>query len=489
MGVYDDAEKREKNISLWQLLGIMARIGCIGFGGGNALIPIMQKELVETSKAVTAEEFNEDVVVSSITPGALPVEIAGGIGSRLHGTLGMFFGALGMALPGVCLELFLLSARSVLDKGMALQISFLMLGVSAYIICMLLDYIVTTVRQLPGTAALAQAWLVIGIVFLLTCGKSLYNFFSVDTPPMFAIATVHVFAVAFFLIFFLLGRMTSWRLVVAAILSLLFILVVGRGALIAFPACFQIAGMLMLVLSIQGLVHSISRGISWGRVNFSAAIRELLALAAVLLACAIPAVLVSKVIPLYIFTGLLSSVMSFGGGDAYLTVADGLFVETVMITEDEFYGGVVPIVNLLPGSVLCKTLSGIGYFIGYDASGTVIGALLVATAGFAASIVASCGVFSVVRCFYQEFQQLEIFRIVRLVIRPIVSGLLLTVALNLVYQGRKFGIAEEIGWTPVFLVLGLATVNSWLYFARNISNLKILCFSVGVAMAFCNFWI
>ena len=156
---------------------------------------------------------------------------------------------------------------------------------------------------------------------------------------MFAIATVHVFAVAFFLIFFLHGRMTSWRLVVAAILSLLYILVVGRGALIAFPACFQIAGMLMLVLSIQGLVHSISRGISWGRVNFSAAIRELLALAAVLLACAIPAVLVSKVIPLYIFTGLLSSVMSFGGGDAYLTVADGLFVETVMITEDEFYGG------------------------------------------------------------------------------------------------------------------------------------------------------
>ena len=85
----------------------MLRIGCIGFGGGNALIPIMQKALVETSKVVTAEEFNEDVVVSSITPGALPVEIAGGIGSRLYGRLGMFLGALGMALPGICLVLFL----------------------------------------------------------------------------------------------------------------------------------------------------------------------------------------------------------------------------------------------------------------------------------------------------------------------------------------------------------------------------------------------
>ena len=478
--------RREKKISRCQFWGIMLRIGCIGFGGGNALIPIMQKELVETSKVVTAEEFNEDVVVSSITPGALPVEIAGGIGSRLYGRLGMFLGSLGMALPGVCLVLFLLSTHSVLDKGMALQISFLMLGVSAYILCLLLDYIVTTVRQLPGTVASVQAWLVIGIVFLLTCGKSLYRFWGVDTPPMFAIATVHVFVGAFFLIFFLHRRMTFWRLAVATILSLLYILSVGRWSSISFLECSLIVGMLVLVLSMQGLAHSISRGISCGRVDFSAAKGELSSLAAGLLVCTIPAVLVSEVTPLYIFTGLVSSVVSFGGGDAYLTVADGLFVETVMITEDEFYGVIVPIVNLLPGSILCKTLTGIGYFIGYTASETVIGALLVATAGFAASIAASCGVFSIVRCFYREFLQLEFFRILRLVIRPIVSGLLLTVALNLVYQGRKFGIANEIGWTPIFLVLGLTSLNCWLYFTRNISNLKILCFSVGIAMVFCN---
>lgn len=486
MNVNVDADERGKSLSQWHFLKIMLRIGCIGFGGGNALIPVMQKELVETSKAVTAEEFNEDVVVSSITPGALPVEIAGGIGSRLYGTFGLFLGSLGMALPGVCLVLFLLSTLSIFEKGMTLQISFLMLGVSAYIICLLLDYIVTTLRQLQRMSALVQTWLVIGIVFLLTCGKSLYSFWGLDTPPMFSIATVHVFLVAFFLIFFLHRRMTSWRLAMAAILSLLYILSVGKAAMIVFPTCFQIVSLSMLVLSVHGLAHSISLRTYWRQVDFSATRKELLALTAVLTTCTIPAVLVSEVAPLYVLSGLLSSVMSFGGGDAYLTVADGLFVETVMITEDEFYGVIVPIVNLLPGSILCKTLSSIGFFIGYDASGTLIGALLVATAGFATSIAASCSVFSVVRCFYREFQQLEIFQVVRLVIRPIVSGLLLTVALNLVYQGRKLGIAEGMGLLPVFLILGLTFVNSWLYFARNVSNLKILCFSIGVAMAFCN---
>ena len=60
----------------------MFRVGLIGFGGGNALIPILEQAAVEEQKLVNQEEYEEDVVVASITPGALPVEIAGGIGRR-----------------------------------------------------------------------------------------------------------------------------------------------------------------------------------------------------------------------------------------------------------------------------------------------------------------------------------------------------------------------------------------------------------------------
>lgn len=489
METKNDTEQTGRNLSRWRFLRTMIWIGCIGFGGGNALIPVMQKELVDETKAITAEEFDEDVMVASITPGALPVEIASGIGSRLHGVLGMFLGAFGIALPGVGLALIFLSSLSTLSKETSLQISFLMLGVSAYIICLLLDYIVTTLQRLQKTSSLVQAWLVIIIVFLLTCGKSLYRVLGIDFSPMFAIATVHVFTVAFFLIFFLYRRMDILHLVVATVLSMLYIIVIRKDIFLAFPVCFYVIGMIMLVLAVQGIVHSISKKIYWRRRDFSSSKRELLALVTFLMACTMSAFLVYGDTPFYVFNGLLSSIMSFGGGDAYLTVADALFVETTMITEDEFYGVVVPIVNLLPGSILCKTLSSIGYFIGYNASGMVGGAIVVAVAGFAASVVASCGVFSIVRCFFHKFQQLEIFRVVQLIIRPIVSGLLLTVALTLIYQGKKLGMDEGIGWLPVFLLLGLTSVNSWLYFTRNISNLNILCFSITAAMAVCNLWI
>ena len=55
----------------------MLKIGCIGFGGGTALIPLLHKETVD--KYVDEEYFNRAVSVANITPGALPVEIACGI--------------------------------------------------------------------------------------------------------------------------------------------------------------------------------------------------------------------------------------------------------------------------------------------------------------------------------------------------------------------------------------------------------------------------
>ncbi|MBR3458423.1 MAG: chromate transporter [Selenomonadaceae bacterium] len=192
----------DKTLGKFKLFRIMTKIGCIGFGGGNALIPVMQKELVEETKAVKPDDFDEDVVVASITPGALPVEIAGGVGSRIFGWRGMLLGSVGMALPGVFLTLVFLSCLSGLDKDIARQINFLTVGISAYIVCLLMDYVASTLRRAKTASGMAQMWLVIGIVFLLTCGKTLYRLMEISSPPMFGLATIHVFAVAFFLIFY-----------------------------------------------------------------------------------------------------------------------------------------------------------------------------------------------------------------------------------------------------------------------------------------------
>ena len=64
-----------------KLITIMLKIGAIGFGGGTALIPVIEDEVVNNSLA-DEDEFNKDVIVANITPGALPVEIASGTYTR-----------------------------------------------------------------------------------------------------------------------------------------------------------------------------------------------------------------------------------------------------------------------------------------------------------------------------------------------------------------------------------------------------------------------
>jgi chromate transporter len=151
--------------------------------------------------------------------------------------------------------------------------------------------------------------------------------------------------------------------------------------------------------------------------------------------------------------------MSFGGGDAYLTVADGLFVQSEIITEDQFYSTLVPTVNILPGSILCKTLSGIGYLYGLDQIGTHAGAIAMAVIGFACSVVASCGVFTLVGYVYECFGNLTIFRQIKKWIRPIVSGLMGNVMLSLIYQSKKLGIQIQKPLIPIWVMIGIFVVD------------------------------
>ena len=81
----DESRNMRKFISMTMT---MLKIGFIGFGGGSALIPVIEDEVVEKDKIVSEEEFNDDVMIASITPGALPVEVATGIGRQASGLKG-----------------------------------------------------------------------------------------------------------------------------------------------------------------------------------------------------------------------------------------------------------------------------------------------------------------------------------------------------------------------------------------------------------------
>ena len=113
----------------------MIKVGVIGFGGGNALIPVLEQEVVNEKKLVSKDEYDKSVIAATLTPGALPVEIASGIGLHVGGIGGMLAGGVLMALPGVVFTVLYLMLLSGADSNILQQIQYASIGITAFILC------------------------------------------------------------------------------------------------------------------------------------------------------------------------------------------------------------------------------------------------------------------------------------------------------------------------------------------------------------------
>jgi len=75
------------------------KIGLVGFGGGWAILPIIEREIVEDAGWLTAEEYYDLVAIAGSTPGPVAVNAATYVGYKLAGPLGAFIATMGVVLP------------------------------------------------------------------------------------------------------------------------------------------------------------------------------------------------------------------------------------------------------------------------------------------------------------------------------------------------------------------------------------------------------
>lgn len=82
-----------------KLFTTFAKIGAFTIGGGYAMIPIIQKEVVEKNNWITEEDFMDIVAISQTAPGLLAVNISIFVGYRLEGVKGSIIATLGSIIP------------------------------------------------------------------------------------------------------------------------------------------------------------------------------------------------------------------------------------------------------------------------------------------------------------------------------------------------------------------------------------------------------
>lgn len=382
--------------SLTRFLCSMFKIGCIGFGGGSALIPVMEREFIGDDKLDTKENFDQDTLIASLTPGALPVELAASLGWRNFGAKGMILAAAVMALPGVTACLLLLTVLTRVREQIGGLMDVLTTLVSFFIICLIIRYIGKVCRQCQSISRkfFRRAVFVMVCVFALSCGKYLYRLLGIDGQPPIVLSTLHILVFALLAIIGIntirgiKNRKASERSFVPPALT-------SSG-----NAADLLVWLLFLgVLALPGIIFSMRFDLA-GYLSF-------------------------------LGRGCISVVMSFGGGDAYLAVADGLFVESAIVSSEAFYGDIVAVANILPGSILCKALTAIGYYYGISLTGSITGGLLFALGGFGCSVAVSCMVFGIIFHLYERFSGFRSMQTISHYIGPIICGLLGTVSLAL----------------------------------------------------------
>lgn len=85
------------------------RSGILGFGGGPSTIPLVHKEVVETFQLMTDDEFTDVLAIGNTLPGPIITKMAGYIGYRAGGVLGMVTAILAAVLPSACMMVLLLT--------------------------------------------------------------------------------------------------------------------------------------------------------------------------------------------------------------------------------------------------------------------------------------------------------------------------------------------------------------------------------------------
>lgn len=88
---------------LFHLFVAFVRIGLFGFGGGYAMIPIMEEELVSRTAWLSLVEFVDVLAVAEVTPGPVSINSATFVGFKVAGFPGSLVATLGVVTPSFVL--------------------------------------------------------------------------------------------------------------------------------------------------------------------------------------------------------------------------------------------------------------------------------------------------------------------------------------------------------------------------------------------------
>lgn len=130
-----------------KLFAVFLKIGAFTFGGGYAMIPLIQAEVVEKREWITQEDVAEIIAIAESTPGPIAINAATFIGYKISGFWGAFFATCGVVLPSFLIISVISLVLRQFESLKVVQYAFN--GIRAGVLALIIKALISMYRQCP----------------------------------------------------------------------------------------------------------------------------------------------------------------------------------------------------------------------------------------------------------------------------------------------------------------------------------------------------
>jgi chromate transporter len=157
--------------ALLELFLVFAKIGSITFGGGYAMLPILERELVQKRAWTTSAAILEYYTIAQVTPGIIAVNVATIIGYNRCGVPGGIIATLGFALPS--LTMIVIIAQTLRNFADMPVVQHCFNGIRLAVGALILDTVCKLVKNLRNKELPLLKNIIILIIFMASFALSL----------------------------------------------------------------------------------------------------------------------------------------------------------------------------------------------------------------------------------------------------------------------------------------------------------------------------
>ncbi|MCI5512894.1 MAG: chromate transporter [Clostridia bacterium] len=136
-----------KRKRLLELLLVFLKIGVFAFGGGYAMIPLIQKETVEKKKWVSPEDIVDIVAIAESTPGPIAISASTFVGYRIAGVAGATLATIGVIVPSFIIIFVLSFVLRQFESITAVKYAFF--GIRAGVLALIVNALISVYKQCP----------------------------------------------------------------------------------------------------------------------------------------------------------------------------------------------------------------------------------------------------------------------------------------------------------------------------------------------------